>query len=109
MPQTLTKLPDDIKYCLRFPGELRSTGGTLTPLNFNWRTNFLFPMWSAGGARNYYNHHDGIPSGYYVEGFVFVQQFIFKAFTSLKNKLNITEDLPKIQMRVRILENLYFI
>ena len=66
--QNLTSLPDDLTYSLRFPGELRRTGGAINPLWFNWRTNFLFPMFQPGGPRNYNQVHDGIPAGYYLEG-----------------------------------------
>jgi hypothetical protein len=36
--QNLTSLPDQLCYSLRFPGELRQTGGAMNPLWFNWRT-----------------------------------------------------------------------
>lgn len=42
-----------------------------------------------------------VPSGYYVEGFVFMQQFIFKAFMRLKNYVNMDlDDIPTINIRV---------
>lgn len=66
--QNLTTLPDNIEYNLRFPGELRQTNGEINPLTFNWRTNFLFQRFQSGGARNYKAEHDGVASGYYVEG-----------------------------------------
>jgi hypothetical protein len=40
----------------------------MNPLWFNWRTDFLFPLFQPGGARNWGQIHDGIPAGYYIEG-----------------------------------------
>jgi ATP-binding cassette subfamily A (ABC1) protein 3 len=100
----ITELPDDLTYSLRYPGELRRTGNALNPLFFNWRTDFLFPLFQPGGARNHANDHDGTPSGYYLEGFLFMQQFIFRAFMQMKNSLNLDLDLvPKILVRVSFL------
>lgn len=102
----LTELPDDLSYSLRYPGELRRTGSALNPLFFNWRTDFLFPPFQPGGARNYENDHDGAPSGYYLEGFLFMQQFIFRAFMRMKNHLNVNlDEVPKILVRVSINHN----
>lgn len=97
----ITELPDDLSYSLRFPGELRRTGANLNPLYFNWRTDFLFPIFQPGGSRNPENDHDGLPSGYYMEGFLLLQQFIFRAFMKMKNemKYDLTE-IPKILLRV---------
>lgn len=99
--QNLTELPDDLSYSMRFPGELRRTNGAMNPLWFNWRTDFLFPLFQPGGARNWASEHDGVPAGYYIEGFVFIQQFIFRAFMKLKNSANIDLDqIPTILLRV---------
>lgn len=68
LSQNLTALPDNLTYSLRFPGELRRTGGAMNPLWFNWRTDFLFPLFQPGGARNWGQIHDGVPAGYYIEG-----------------------------------------
>lgn len=96
----VTELPDGLEYSILYPGELRRTGGAINPLFLNWRTDFLFPMFQPGGSRNFKDNHDGIPSGYYIEGFLFVQQFIFKAFMTLKNNLNVDLDqVPNINMR----------
>jgi hypothetical protein len=40
----------------------------MNPLWFNWRTDFLFPLFQPGGARNWAQVHDGVPAGYYIEG-----------------------------------------
>lgn len=86
---------------MRFPGELRQTNNETNPW-FNWRTNLLFPQFHHGGARNWAHDHDGIPAGYYKEGFLFLQQFIFQAFMSIKNEGNIDSDeIPDIIMNVR--------
>lgn len=101
LQQNITELPDEISYALRFPGELRRTGGAINPLWFNWRTDFLFPLFQPGGARNWALPHDGVPAGYYVEGFVFMQQFIFKAFMKLKNYVGMDlSEIPEINLRV---------
>jgi len=97
----MTELPDKIHYSLRFPGELRQVGGVTNPLWFNWRTDFLFPLFQPGGARNWQVDHDGAPAGYYREGFVFMQQFIFRAFMQLKNDQNMDlSQIPNINLRV---------
>jgi hypothetical protein len=73
----------------------------MNPLWFNWRTNLLFPMFQPGGARNYKEDHDGIPAGYYLEGFLFLQQFIFKAFMTIKSAVGVDlNTVPNIQIRV---------
>lgn len=98
----ITELPDDLSYSLRYPGELRRTGNILNPLFFNWRTDFLFPLFQPGGARNYHHQHDGSPSGYYAEGFLLLQQFIFRSFLTIKKDMNANlADIPKILIRVR--------
>lgn len=99
--QNMTELPDDLSYSVRYPGELRRTGRAINPLFFNWRTDFLFPLFQPGGSRNYMNDHDGIPAGYYIEGFLFLQQYLFKGFCELKKSadFNLT-DVPNILLRV---------
>lgn len=105
--QNITQLPDDLDYSMRYPGELRRTNNAINPLFLNWRTDFLFPLFQPGGSRNYKDDHDGIPSGYYIEGFLFLQQFIFKSFMMMKNSLNIDLDqVPKINVRVSSLLSL---
>lgn len=94
-------MPDDLSYSLRFPGELRRTDNAMNPLWYNWRTDFLFPQFQPGGARNWAQEHDGVPAGYYIEGFLFLQQFIFRAFMKLKNHVNMDLDqIPTINIRV---------
>lgn len=73
----------------------------MNPLWFNWRTDFLFPQFQPGGARNYVHDHDGSPAGYYIEGFLFIQQFIFKAFMELKSDGNTDlSTIPNINIQV---------
>ena len=75
----------------------------MNPLWFNFRTDFLFPQFQPGGARNWNIEHDGVPAGYYVEGFLFIQQFIFMAFATLKNTvLTSLEEIPNIAMNVSL-------
>jgi ATP-binding cassette, subfamily A (ABC1), member 3 len=99
----MTQLPDQLSYALRYPGELRRTGKAINPLFFNWRTDFYFPQFQPGGARNWESENDGIPAGYYLEGFLFIQNFIFQAFMELKNSLNIDlATIPTVKIQVRI-------
>lgn len=98
----LTELPDDLTYSIRYPAELRRTGKVINPLYFNWRTDFLFPIFQPGGARNYWAPHDGSPSGYYMDGFVFLQQFMFRSFMTMKKNASVNvADIPKIFIRVK--------
>lgn len=97
----LTELPDDLKYSIRYPAELRRTDNVINPLYFNWRTDFLFPLFQPGGARNHHHPHDGSPSGYYMEGFLFLQQFMFRSFMAMKSTSDVkVNDIPKIYIRV---------
>jgi hypothetical protein len=101
--QNLTELPDHLSYSLRYPGELRRVGQAMNPLWFNWRTDFFFPQFQPGGARNWASDHDGTPAGYYLEGFLFMQNFIFRAFMQLKNSLNIDlTTVPTVRIQVRL-------
>lgn len=94
--QNLTTLPDALSYALRFPSELRFTSFVNNPVWFNWRTDLLFPRFQTGGPRNLEHKSDGSPSGYYNEGFVFIQNFIFRAFMELKNYMK--EDLTQVPL-----------
>ncbi|KAG5670263.1 hypothetical protein PVAND_000540 [Polypedilum vanderplanki] len=95
----LKELPDNIEYSIRFPAELRRTNWEVN-IYYNWHTDTLFPFKQFGGARNSHVSHDGVPSGYYIEGFLSAQEFLFKAFSRYKNKMNIDLNLfPKIKMR----------
>jgi ATP-binding cassette subfamily A (ABC1) protein 3 len=85
---------------LRYPGELRRTQSIINPLIFNWRTDFLFPLFQTGGARNYWVPHDGIPSGYFIEGFLILQHLIFQAFASIKKSDSFKmEELPNVMLQ----------
>lgn len=99
--QNITEIPTNLAYALRFPSESRSPPpGIDQPLIFNWRTNFLFPLFSAGGPRNG-GSNDGGYVWYFFEGFLPIQDSIARAYTKMKCK-NLTckdEPLPNIQMQ----------
>lgn len=96
----ITELPQHLDYVLRYPGELRGRPGN--PLWFNWRTDFRFPVFQPGGARNFNITDGGYPPGYYRESFLHVQHSIFRAFATMQatqNSFNIKE-VPDFMIRV---------
>lgn len=98
--ENITTLPNILKYAIRLPGELRTTFG---PMWANWRTDFLFPFISQGGARNKEYDDGGVPPGYYRESFLTLQNAVFKTFANLTaagTETNTT--LPDYYIRVRI-------
>jgi ATP-binding cassette, subfamily A (ABC1), member 3 len=86
----LTALPDQLNYTLRFPGELRMLGHNHNPLNFNWRTDFRFPMFLTG-VRNRNSQFGGFPTGYFAERFVQLQHMLFEAYAQVRGFEN---DVP---------------
>ncbi|XP_053684912.1 phospholipid-transporting ATPase ABCA3-like [Sabethes cyaneus] len=87
----LSGLPLILNYTLRFPGELRAQFG----ITHTWRTNSRFASRPDGGAR-FYRYDDGGPSpGYFREGFLSIQHFIFEAYLENVRSLN-DEVLPKV-------------
>ncbi|XP_055529126.1 phospholipid-transporting ATPase ABCA1-like [Wyeomyia smithii] len=79
----LTTLPIVLNYTLRFPGELRAQFGIM----HTWRTNSRFASRPDGGAR-FYRYDDGGPSpGYFREGFLSIQHFIFQAYLEIVRDL----------------------
>lgn len=100
---------DQLEYSLIFPGELATMtqpNRRFNPLLYNWWTNRLFPKFSTG-ARNHNQTIsgmvDGVPSGYFQEGFLSIQQAIFISF--LKKHVPQGFDLktvPSIAIQVRI-------
>lgn len=104
----LTKLPDDLSYSIRYPGELRLFESFMD--DFNWATDYLFPLFQKGGARNFDHQNDGYPSGYYQEGFLFLQQLIFRAFMAMKKDMNADlMDVPKVSIRVKKQKKNFFL
>lgn len=94
--RNITRLPDGLKYAIRLPGELRTMFG---PMWANWRTDFLFPFISQGGARNRDYDDGGVPPGYYRESFLTIQNSVFRAFAALKG--NETDNtVPDFYIRV---------
>ncbi|XP_058833503.1 phospholipid-transporting ATPase ABCA1-like isoform X2 [Topomyia yanbarensis] len=89
----LTGLPMVLNYTLRFPGELRAQFG----ITHTWRTNSRFASRPDGGAR-FYRYDDGGPSpGYFREGFLSIQHFIFQSYVSIVRPVGvIDEELPDV-------------
>ncbi|XP_039428969.1 phospholipid-transporting ATPase ABCA1-like [Culex pipiens pallens] len=91
--EQLTSLPTRLSYTLRFPGELRAQFG----ITHAWRTNSRFASRPDGGAR-FYRYDDGGPSpGYFREGFLSIQHFIFRAFLEAKKTVN--KELPEVHVQ----------
>ncbi|XP_055628188.1 phospholipid-transporting ATPase ABCA1-like [Toxorhynchites rutilus septentrionalis] len=79
----MTDLPEQLNYTLRFPGELRAQFGIV----HTWLTDTSFASPADGGGR-FYRYDDGGPSpGYFREGFLSIQHFIFMSFAEKANKL----------------------
>ncbi|XP_058461768.1 phospholipid-transporting ATPase ABCA1-like [Malaya genurostris] len=84
----LTGLPMVLNYTLRFPGELRAQFG----ITHTWRTNSRFASRPDGGAR-FYRCADGGPSpGYFREGFLSIQHFIFQSFLDLMRPVGVIQE-----------------
>jgi ATP-binding cassette subfamily A (ABC1) protein 3 len=66
---SITSLPDDIAYALRFPAELRTDNEALAQMGGftnNWATNIRFGLDFLPGPRNGDINHGGEPPGYIV-------------------------------------------
>lgn len=87
-------LPDDFRFSLRFPSELRTA--TIAIAN-TWLTMRLFPTIDLTGPRNEGDVDGGIPVGYLREGFLPLQHQLSMAF--LRNKTNGVGELPDIHMQ----------
>ncbi|KAH8273382.1 hypothetical protein KR018_002047 [Drosophila ironensis] len=89
----IDKLPDDLKFALRFPSELRTAQMTI---GNTWLTLRLFPIMGMAGPRNEADDDGGIPVGYLREGFLPLQHML--SMTYLKQKSGQT-DLPAMVMQ----------
>lgn len=74
-------LPRVIDYAIRFPGALRT--GRKNPVLYNWFTKLKFPILPYPGPRNRETDDDGIPSGYWQEGFLSIQNTIAQEFVRM--------------------------
>jgi ATP-binding cassette, subfamily A (ABC1), member 3 len=88
VPQNITTLPDKLEYAIRFPGELRNNFNNPNPVIFTWRTDFRFPFFQIGGARNFDYADGGAPPGYYAERFIHLQHVLFNAYVGMRNASN---------------------
>ncbi|XP_058130691.1 phospholipid-transporting ATPase ABCA1-like [Anopheles ziemanni] len=86
-------LPQKLNYRLRFPGEQRAQ----FTVGNSWQTDRRWGSRADGGAR-FAEHSDGGPSpGYFREGFLSIQHFIFKSFAEL-NKV-IPDPVPDVYVQ----------
>lgn len=87
--QSLTKLPANLSYAIRFPSELRK-GGTF--FISNWVTNLRYDPWlSSGGPRSrqgdFEDTFGGLPF-YHSEGFLAIQNAFAYSFLEKNNPAN---------------------
>ncbi|XP_058060642.1 phospholipid-transporting ATPase ABCA1-like [Anopheles bellator] len=88
-----TTLPRHLSYRLRFPGEQRAQ----FVVGHSWQTDRRWGGRADGGAR-FSEDSDGGPSpGYFREGFLSIQHFIFKAFAE-RIKV-IAEPVPDVYLQ----------
>lgn len=91
---TTTELPKNLKFKLRFPGELRNVPLFLSEgsvLYNNWRTQYLYPPFAEGGPRNKNASSGGRPPAYYDEKFASIQSAVSMAFI----KAHVGGDVPE--------------
>ncbi|XP_063704504.1 phospholipid-transporting ATPase ABCA3-like [Culicoides brevitarsis] len=97
---TITALPKDFEFTLRFPYELRTTdSGAFVELS-NWFTDLLFPAFQLDGPRNRDRNDGGLPPGYFREGFIPVQAAISRAYTeAMRGDGTQQDEIPDIYMQ----------
>lgn len=81
---------------MRFPSELRTAG--FNPASYNWRTDLLFPRFEILGPRNRRSENGGIPSGYFQEGFLAIQNAIADQYLRMKSNNAL---MPEISIQVK--------
>lgn len=91
--QSRDDLPDNFEFSLRFPSELRTSGGFVEWSN--WFTNRMFLPFNVPGPRNRDEASGGQPPGYYQEGFLPMQYALTKAYTQIKGNVAPT-DVPDV-------------
>ncbi|XP_030373286.1 ATP-binding cassette sub-family A member 3-like [Scaptodrosophila lebanonensis] len=87
------KIPQILKYSLRFPSELRTNNQLLT-----WMTDQVFPQIDSVGPRNRDNNTGGSPVGYIMEGFLPIQNAVTMSWLKLATDSKVAS-LPKVQLR----------
>uniref|UniRef100_A0A240PML2 ABC transporter domain-containing protein n=1 Tax=Anopheles atroparvus TaxID=41427 RepID=A0A240PML2_ANOAO len=86
-------LPRQLNYRLRFPGEQRAQ----FTIGHSWQTHRRWGPRADGGAR-FAEHSDGGPSpGYFREGFLSIQHFIFRSFAELHK--TIPDPVPDVYLQ----------
>lgn len=89
----LEELPENFKYTLRFPSELRTT---TYKFGLTWLTMRLFPIIDTTGPRNLRDADGGIPVGYLREGFIPIQHALSMSFIRQKSGQG---ELPDVVMQ----------
>ena len=90
-------LSQNIEILIRFPGEARSKQTVRDELIIsNWRTNLLYPLYQTSGPRNRDVNDGGYSPGYNQEGFLAVQDSLFR---SIINYLSNSSEIPQIRMQ----------
>lgn len=74
--------PDNLKYTLRFPSELR-TVSSYFPVT--WLTLRLYPVLQTAGPRNKDDADGGVPVGYLREGFLPIQNALSMSYLRLRS------------------------
>ncbi|XP_034485230.1 ATP-binding cassette sub-family A member 3-like isoform X3 [Drosophila innubila] len=89
----LKELPDNFKYTMRFPSELRTS---IFGFGSTWETNKIF--WDTGesGPRNLEYNDGGVPAGYLREGFIPIQHALSMSYIRKKSG---QEELPEVVMQ----------
>jgi hypothetical protein len=101
-------LPNKLEYAIRFPGELRNNFNNPNPMIFTWRTDFRFPVFQPGGARNYDYADGGAPPGYYAERFIHLQHVLFNAYVGMRNATQETlSHIPTVFLKVNDAQQQY--
>lgn len=90
--QTTSRMPNDLSYSIRFPGELRKAfNNPLAPDAHNWKTNQLFETDAFEGR--FPGEQDGGPPSYYKEGFLAIQNAITRTFINQsRSSLNANDE-----------------
>uniref|UniRef100_A0A336MK43 CSON001010 protein n=1 Tax=Culicoides sonorensis TaxID=179676 RepID=A0A336MK43_CULSO len=92
---TITELPKNFSFTLRFPYELRTNDEGPFVEFYNWFTDLMFPALQVAGPRNRERNDGGLPPGYFREGFIPVQAAISKAYTQTMTGVG-NEEIPEI-------------
>lgn len=86
--------PDNLKYTLRFPSELRTVSSLFLPKT--WLTLRLYPELQTPGPRNIGDDDGGVPPGYLREGFLPIQNALSMSYLRLRSP---NDKLPDVMLQ----------